>query len=59
VAQVAIAWVLRQPGVTASIAGSGNPDRARSNAQAADVDLTDVQMQAIDALIPLGPAFAP
>jgi aryl-alcohol dehydrogenase-like predicted oxidoreductase len=58
VAQVAIAWVLRQPGVTSAIAGSGNPDRARSNARAGDVDLTDRQLQAVEDLIPRGPAFA-
>jgi aryl-alcohol dehydrogenase-like predicted oxidoreductase len=58
VAQVAIAWVLRQPGVAAAIAGSGDPDRALSNARAADVSLTDEQFKAVDDLIPLGPAFA-
>ena len=56
--QIALAWVLRQPGVTAAIAGSGNPDRARANARAADVDLSDALLQAVDDLIPLGPAFA-
>ncbi len=58
VAQVAIAWVLRQPGVAAAIAGSGNPDRALSNARAADVSLSDAQLKAVDDLIPFGPAFA-
>jgi aryl-alcohol dehydrogenase-like predicted oxidoreductase len=58
VAQVAIAWVLRQPGVISAIAGSANPDRARANARAAEVVLSDAQLQAADDLIPLGPAFA-
>ncbi len=58
VAQVAIAWVLREPGVAAAIAGSGNPDRALSNARAADVSLSDAQLKAVDDLIPFGPAFA-
>jgi aryl-alcohol dehydrogenase-like predicted oxidoreductase len=58
VAQVAIAWVLHQPGVTSAIAGSGDPGRAADNARAADVDLPDAALQAIDDLIPLGPAFA-
>lgn len=57
-AQVAIAWVLHQPGVSAAIAGSANADRARANAQASDVVLSDDVLQAIDDLIPLGPAFA-
>lgn len=58
VAQVALAWVLRQPGVTTAIAGSGNPDRTRSNARAADLDLSPDVLRAIDDLVPLGPAFA-
>ena len=58
VAQVAIAWLLRQPGVTSAIPGSSNADRARDNAQAADVELPDAALQAIEDLIPLGPAFA-
>jgi len=58
IAQVAIAWVLRQPGVTSAIAGSGNPERCRANAGAADVHLSDAMLQAVDDLIPLGPAFA-
>jgi aryl-alcohol dehydrogenase-like predicted oxidoreductase len=55
--QVALAWVLRQPGVTSAIAGSRNPDRARSNSLAADVDLSDAAVQALNDLIPLGPSF--
>lgn len=58
IAQVAVAWVLRQPGVTSAIAGSGNPDRARANARAADVDLSDDLLRAVEDVIPLGPAFA-
>lgn len=57
-AQVALAWVLRQPGVTSALAGSGNPDRARLNARAADIALPDAALQAAEDLIPLGPSFA-
>ena len=57
-AQIAIAWVLRQPGVSSAIVGSANPERARSNAMASDVVLTDEALKIIDEdLIPLGPAF--
>jgi aryl-alcohol dehydrogenase-like predicted oxidoreductase len=55
-AQAAIAWVLRQPGVTSALAGTRSPDRARDNGRAADVALPDAALQAIDDLIPLGPA---
>ncbi len=56
VAQVAIAWVLHQPGVTAAIAGSRDGRHMRENAAAADVDLAGV-LDELDELIPLGPTF--
>lgn len=59
VAQVAIAWVLRQPGVSSAIVGSSNADRARSNAVSAEIHLSDEALRTIDEdLIPRGPAFA-
>jgi aryl-alcohol dehydrogenase-like predicted oxidoreductase len=58
VAQVAIAWVLRQPGVSAAIAGSRSDGHMRENAGAATVKLPDDVLEELEALIPLGPAFA-
>jgi aryl-alcohol dehydrogenase-like predicted oxidoreductase len=57
VAQVAIAWVLHQRGVTAAIAGSRNARHVAANAGASELDLT-ASLAEIDALVPLGPAFA-
>jgi aryl-alcohol dehydrogenase-like predicted oxidoreductase len=57
IAQIAIAWVLRQPGVVSAIAGSSNADRARSNAAAGDLVLTDDALESLEELIPLGPTF--
>jgi aryl-alcohol dehydrogenase-like predicted oxidoreductase len=57
-AQLALAWNLHQPGVTATLAGSRNPAHVRQNAEAAAVGLTDPQLAELDALIPLGPSFA-
>ena len=57
VGQVAIAWVLRQPGVAAAIAGSSDGRHMAENAGAAKLDLTAVLAE-LEALIPLGPAFA-
>jgi aryl-alcohol dehydrogenase-like predicted oxidoreductase len=57
VAQVAIAWVLQQPGVTAAIAGSSKRRHMTDNAGAATLDLSGVTDE-IEALIPLGPSFA-
>lgn len=57
VAQLALAWNLRQPGVTATLAGSRNPVHVRENAEAASIELTEAQVAELDALIPLGPTF--
>jgi myo-inositol catabolism protein IolS len=56
VAQVAIAWVLHQAGVTAAIAGSRDGKHMEENAGAAALDLSAV-LDEVEALIPLGPAF--
>jgi aryl-alcohol dehydrogenase-like predicted oxidoreductase len=58
VAQLAIAWVLRQPGVTAAIAGSNSVTHTRENADAGSLVLADAILQAIEDLVPLGPALA-
>lgn len=58
VAQVALAWVLHQPGVTAALAGSRSEGHMRENAAAADVTLPGDVLDELEALIPLGPAFA-
>jgi aryl-alcohol dehydrogenase-like predicted oxidoreductase len=57
VAQLALAWNARQPGVTSAIAGSRNPEHVRSNAAAGDVDLDEATLAELDALLSLGPAF--
>lgn len=57
IAQVAIAWVLHQPGVATAIAGSTSPEHTQDNAAAADLDLTDV-LDELETLVPLGPTFA-
>jgi aryl-alcohol dehydrogenase-like predicted oxidoreductase len=58
VAQLALAWNVAQPGVTAAIAGSRDPDHVRSNAAAGDIDLDDETLVELEAILPLGPAFA-
>ena len=57
-AQVAVAWVLDQPGVTSAICGSRNPVHVRENSEAAQLPLDADTMAALDAAIALGPAFA-
>jgi aryl-alcohol dehydrogenase-like predicted oxidoreductase len=57
-AQLALAWNVHQPGVTAAIAGSRNPEHVRSNAAAGDLELDQATLAELDALLSLGPAFA-
>jgi aryl-alcohol dehydrogenase-like predicted oxidoreductase len=49
--QVALAWNVRQPGVTSAIAGSRNPDHVRENADAGELRLDDETLAEIDALL--------
>lgn len=58
VPQLAIAWVLAQPGVTTAIVGTTNPAHAASSAAAADLELSAEQLDQLEALVPLGPAFS-
>jgi len=46
-AQVAVAWILSQPGVTAAIVGARNPEQAESNALAARIELASEDIQAV------------
>jgi aryl-alcohol dehydrogenase-like predicted oxidoreductase len=57
-AQLALAWTFHQPGVTAAIAGSRNPEHVRQNAGAGDVELDQATLAEIEELLPLGPDFA-
>ncbi len=56
--QLALAWNVRQPGVTATLAGSRNPTHVRENAAAAEIRLESQHLVALEALISLGPTFA-
>ena len=58
VAQLALAWVIHQPGVTSAIAGSRNPRHVRDNAGAGDVELDEKTLEELEGIIPLGPGFA-
>ena len=58
VAQLALAWNIHQPGVTAAIAGSRNPEHVRSNAAVGGVELDDETLVELEAILSLGPAFA-
>src|SRR3954467_12983994 len=47
-AQLCLAWVLRQDNVAAAIVGASRPEQVHENARAADVRLSDDTLRAID-----------
>ena len=49
--QLALAWNVAQPGVTAAIAGSRNPEHVRENAATGDVQIDDETLAEIDQLL--------
>ena len=49
--QLALAWNVHQPGVTAAIAGSRNPSHVRANAAAGDIELDHATLAELDALL--------
>jgi aryl-alcohol dehydrogenase-like predicted oxidoreductase len=50
-AQLALAWNVVQPGVTSAIAGSRDPEHARDNAAAGDVELDDKTVAEIESVL--------
>jgi aryl-alcohol dehydrogenase-like predicted oxidoreductase len=48
VAQVTIAWTIRQPGMTSALVGAKNGDQAIANAAGADVELSSGDLERID-----------
>jgi aryl-alcohol dehydrogenase-like predicted oxidoreductase len=49
--QLALAWNIHQPGVTAAIAGSRNPSHVRANAAAGDIELDGATLAELNALL--------
>ena len=54
-AQLAIAWTLQNPSVSAAIVGATRPEQVRENVQASGVRLSDSVLQQIDGI--LGPVI--
>ena len=50
-AQLAIAWVLRNPNVSAAIIGASRPEQVTENAKAAGVRLEDAVLTRIDEIL--------
>jgi len=47
-AQLAIAWVLREPNVAAAIIGATRPDQVEDNAAASGIELDEATLTAIE-----------
>ena len=47
-AQLALAWILREPGVASAIVGASRPEQLRDNAAASGVVLDDRTVRAIE-----------
>jgi len=47
-AQLALAWVLREPNVAAAITGASRPEQVEENAAASGIELDDETLRAID-----------
>ena len=53
-AQLALAWVLREPNVASAIVGASRPEQVEDNAAASGIELDDTTLRAIDdALVPV------
>ena len=50
-AQLALAWVLREPNVATAIIGASRPEQVEDNAAASGVELDDETLRAIDAAV--------
>jgi aryl-alcohol dehydrogenase-like predicted oxidoreductase len=56
-AQVALAWVLAQPGITSAIVGASSLEQLDDNLAAADLELTSDELAALDAATALAPIY--
>jgi aryl-alcohol dehydrogenase-like predicted oxidoreductase len=57
--QSALAWVMHQPGVTAPIIGPRTPEHLEDNLGALEVEVTQADREALDAVSPPGGVVAP
>jgi aryl-alcohol dehydrogenase-like predicted oxidoreductase len=57
--QLALAWCMRQPGITSPIIGPRTMEQLEDNLGTLDVTITDKDRATIDELVPPGTTFAP
>lgn len=49
--QLAVAWILRQPGVSSAIVGASRPSQVEENVKASEVELTDDVLEEIESVL--------
>ncbi|MGO4499333.1 aldo/keto reductase family protein [Paenibacillus sp. 2RAB27] len=59
IAQLAIAWVLRQPGVSSALIGATKPEQIEENVKAVDVELDTAALEQIEAILKGVADFSP
>ena len=47
-AQLALAWVLREPNVASAIVGATRPEQVEANASASGIELSEETLRAVD-----------
>ncbi|HET7580724.1 MAG TPA: aldo/keto reductase family protein [Bacillales bacterium] len=57
--QLAVAWILRQPGVSSAIVGASRPSQVEENVQASKVELTDDVLEEIESVLKEIDRFVP
>ncbi len=57
--QFALAWVMAQPGVTSAIIGPRTMEQLEDNLKAAEIQITEEDRKAVDALVPPGGMVSP
>ena len=57
--QLALAWILRQPGVSSAIIGASRPEQIEDNIKSVDIELTDELLLGINQILVKVSSFKP
>ncbi|MFW6022700.1 MAG: aldo/keto reductase family protein [Halanaerobiaceae bacterium] len=49
--QLALAWILHQPGITSALIGASKPEQVKENVKAVDIELSDEVLDRIDDIL--------
>ena len=49
--QLALAWILHQPGITSALIGASRPEQVEENVKAVDIELSDEVLERIEEII--------